>query len=234
MLKIFSISDDGANFTLNEDSLQDMETESFTICSNQVDTIAFGGPDKKAYIQKIALKDDEEALECEEPTLAMAFDTPVSKLEFVNGGANLVGIAEDAFVQIMDVESSKVVSSLKGLHECSVKNASVDPHFEYLATTGCDGSLHITSIKDLANMEKAKNLSISKKQVTPESPQLLEMAWSADGGDYLYVAGDTQLTIINRKDGFSQSFASAVTHTKEISIVKVLSPICMVTVGLDK
>ena len=113
MLKIFSISDDGTKFALNEDSLMDMESESYTICSNQVDTISYGGPDKKAYLQKISLKEDnEENLEREEATIAMVFDTPVSKLEFVNGGAHLLGISEDAFVQIMDVETSKVTSSL--------------------------------------------------------------------------------------------------------------------------
>ena len=114
MLKIFSISDDGANFALNEDSLMDMETESYTICSNQVDTIAYGGPDKKAYIQKVSIKeeDNEETLDREEATIAMVFDTPVCKLEFINGGAHLLGISEDAFVQIMNVETSKVSSSL--------------------------------------------------------------------------------------------------------------------------
>ena len=84
-----------------------------------------------------------------------------------------------------------------------MKNAAIDPHFEYLATTGCDGSLHITSIKDLTNQKQIKSLKVSKTQVTLDAPQLLEMAWSADGGDYLYAAGDTQLVIINRKDGFS-------------------------------
>ena len=72
-----------------------------------------------------------------------------------------------------------------------MRNAAIDPHFEYLATTGCDGSLHITSIKDLNNHSKVKTLKVTKKQVTPEDKQLLELAWSADGGNFLYAAGDT-------------------------------------------
>lgn len=75
---------------------------------------------------------------------------------------------------------------------------------------------------------------MGKKQVTLESYQLLELAWSADGGDYLYAAGDTQLVLVNRKDGFSQSFAPTITHEREISAVKVLSPNCLITAGLDK
>ena len=62
----------------------------------------------------MALKEDsgDEDLIREDATLAMTFDTPVAKLEFCNGGAHLLGISEDAFVQIMDVETLKVSSSL--------------------------------------------------------------------------------------------------------------------------
>ena len=46
----------------------------------------------------------------EEPILAMSFDTPAIKLEFCNGGAHLLGISEDSYVQIMDVETMKVTN----------------------------------------------------------------------------------------------------------------------------
>ena len=62
----------------------------------------------------------------------------------------------------MDVESKKVSNIVKGVHECSVRNAAVDPYFEYLATTGCDGTLHISSIKDLNNTSLVKKLKVSK------------------------------------------------------------------------
>ena len=89
-----------------------MDGETFTICSNQVDTIAYGGVDKKAYIQKVSMKEEhtQEDLIRDEAMLAMTFDTPVTKLEFCNGGAHLLGISEDSFVQIMDVETQKVTS----------------------------------------------------------------------------------------------------------------------------
>ena len=61
MLKLFSIGDDGAKYSLNEESLHDLDEETFTICSNQVDTIAFGGSDNKVHTQKITVKSDEEA-----------------------------------------------------------------------------------------------------------------------------------------------------------------------------
>ena len=34
----------------------------------------------------------------------------------------------------------------KSAHEGSIRNAAVDTHFEYLATTGCDGALKVTKI----------------------------------------------------------------------------------------
>ena len=89
-----------------------MDGETHTICSNQVDTIAFGGVDKKAYLQKVSMKEEnsQEDLIRDEPTIAMSFDTPATKLEFCNGGAHLLGISEDLFVQIMDVETMKVTN----------------------------------------------------------------------------------------------------------------------------
>ena len=134
----------------------------------------------------------------------------------------------------MDVESKKVSNIVKGIHECSVRNAAVDPYFEYLATTGCDGSLHICSIKELNSTSLVKKLKVSKTSVTPESPQMLGLAWSLQEGSYLYAAGDKQLTLLKRNDGFSQSFSSNVTHDKEITMVLALSPKCLLTAGLDK
>ena len=40
--------------------------------------------------------------------LAMCFDSPVRKLEFCAGGGQLLGVAEDAHVQMMDTETKKV------------------------------------------------------------------------------------------------------------------------------
>ena len=100
MLKLFSIGDDGAKYSLNEESLHDLEEETFTICSNQVDTIAFGGSDNKVHTQKITVKSDEEAddLDREQPALAMSSDSPVTSVQFVNGGSHLLSVSEDKFV----------------------------------------------------------------------------------------------------------------------------------------
>ena len=77
--------------------------------------------------------------------IAMCFDSPVMKLEYCAGG-KLLGVSQDNHVQIMDTETLKVTNYSKNAHEGSVRNAAVDPHSEYLSTTGCDGMLKIIKI----------------------------------------------------------------------------------------
>jgi len=54
-------------------------------------------------------------------------------------------------------------------------------------------------------------------------------------GDYVFVAGDNQLGMLKKADNFSELHTIAsVSHTKEISLVTMVSPTCLVTAGLDK
>ena len=77
----------------------------------------------------------------------MTFDSAVTKVQFV-GGKYLLALAEDTYAQMMDLETQKVTHFLAGSHEGSIRNAAVDPLFGYLATSGCDGKLHISTIAD--------------------------------------------------------------------------------------
>ena len=122
----------------------------------------------------------------------------------------------------------------KSAHEGSVRNASLDPHLEYLATTGCDGMLKITKIA--GNEQKLiKNCKITtNKNIDLAGNQWLEMAWSPDG-EHLYVAGDTQLLLFSRSDNFSkQEVVASISHPKEISHVCFVSNKCLVTASIDK
>ncbi len=40
----------------------------------------------------------------------MSFNSVVTKLEFCAGGSKLLGISQDSHVQLMDVETKKVIS----------------------------------------------------------------------------------------------------------------------------
>lgn len=102
-------------FNLTEGSIADngepldLEAEIFTICSDQVDTIAVGGDDKKAYLHKIESNEDGTLRLEGDRELAMCFDTPVMKLEYCAGG-KLLAVSQDSHVQIMDTETKKVTS----------------------------------------------------------------------------------------------------------------------------
>ena len=77
-----------------------------------MDTIAIGGDDKKAYLQKVEYVEEDGTIKLAEPVekeIAMCFDTPVMKLQFCAGG-KLLGVSQDSHVQIMDIETKKVSS----------------------------------------------------------------------------------------------------------------------------
>ena len=106
MLKVFAT---GAELKEQEEPI-DLSDEIFTICADQVDTIAVGGEDKKAYLYKVELNEDGTYKLAEgEKEIAMCFDTPVMKLEFQAGG-KLLGVSQDSHVQVMDTETQKVTS----------------------------------------------------------------------------------------------------------------------------
>ena len=82
--------------------------------------------------------------------MQMQFNSAVTKVEFV-GSRFLLGCSEDSTVQLCDLESGKVQSfGSECAHSGSVRNACVDSQVTMLATTGCDGKLH------LINLETAK------------------------------------------------------------------------------
>ena len=73
--------------------------------------MAIGGSDKKAYLIKVEQEDGENSLKFSESEkeIAMCFDSAVTKSQFCAGG-KLLGVSEDSHVQIMDIDSKKVIS----------------------------------------------------------------------------------------------------------------------------
>lgn len=107
----------------------------------------------------------------------MQFDSSVTKLEFV-GAKHLLAMSEDSVVQLMDLESGKVQSFTQAQHQGSVRNAAVDPLMDLVATVGCDGNLHISSLSDLSLKRKD---TISESNTLNYSPQTFALKWSEDG-----------------------------------------------------
>jgi hypothetical protein len=100
-----------------------MDGETFTIACNQVDKIAYGGSSNKVYIQSVeADSEDGESLKRGEATLAMSFNSSITKVEFV-GGKHLLAISEDDHAQIMNLDTLKSTHFRAGAHKGSVRNA---------------------------------------------------------------------------------------------------------------
>ena len=115
-----------------------------------------------------------------------------------------------------------------------MRNAAIDPHFEYLATTGCDGMLKLTKISG-SEQALVKSVKVHKKgSVSLQSNQWLGLAWHPSS-ERLFVAGDNQLGMLTSADNFGDLHTvAAVSHSKEISHVTVVSASCLVTAGLDR
>jgi len=121
-----------------------MQDENYALATNNLDKIAYGGADKKVYLQNVNFDNDLLKFDGDH-TLAMQFNSPITRLEFV-GAKHLLATSEDSVVQLLDMESGKFLSFTEGQHNGSVRNAAVDPLMEFLATVGCDGNLHIHKI----------------------------------------------------------------------------------------
>lgn len=87
-------------------------------------------------------------------------------------------MSEDSYVQLMDLQTKKVLHFLNGSHKGSVRNAAVDPQLEFLVTTGCDGYLHINKIEDQICLKKIK---IATKPCLNFTPNNFSLVWSPDG-----------------------------------------------------
>lgn len=155
-MKVFDVESDS---TLREKQIVDMTGENSAIATNNIDKIAFGGLDKKVYLQNVELDKDGQLVFNGELQLAMQFDSQVTGLEFV-GAKYLLARSEDTSVQLMDLDSGKVKSFQNKSNSCSVRNAAVDSSVELLATTRCDGTLIFTKIE---NMEQLHSYKIAEK-----------------------------------------------------------------------
>lgn len=96
-MKVFSVEVDAKTIAEVGEPI-DLEGETFTVASDQVDTIAIAGEDKKVYLCKAEIQDDGN-LKLDEATkeIAMCFDTAVMKIQFYPGG-KLLGVAQDSHV----------------------------------------------------------------------------------------------------------------------------------------
>ena len=95
----------------------------------------------------------------------MRFEQSVRVLTWT--GKLLLGISEDSAGMVYNHETQSVTQLLPG-HEGSARNGAIDPLGTYIATTGCDGTLHIYKISDEEEVNLISKVTISKK-TNPDS-----------------------------------------------------------------
>ena len=95
MMKVFDLPSESLN-ELTETQLIDMSGENFTIATNNIDKIAFGGSDKMVYVVAVALDNVTNQLKLEgDQTIGMVFNSSITKVEFI-GAKYLLALSEDS------------------------------------------------------------------------------------------------------------------------------------------
>ena len=149
MMKTFELPTP-ENEDLAELQLIELSAENFTIATNNVDKIAFGGADKMVFVHSFVQEQGENGKYLAkiegDPFIGMMFNSAVQKIEFF-GANQLLAISEDSTAKVVDLDTGKMTDFLCGKHSGSIKSAAVDPLDEYLATIGSDGNLHIMNLK---------------------------------------------------------------------------------------
>ena len=142
----------------------------------------------------------------------------------------ILNISEEEEVAIYNV-CSEATTVLKPGHEGSAKNASMDPIGDFLATTGCDGNVHIYSLP----MPGQKPELVTKKRICGktlvESDLVLEPAWTHNGS-VLLTPGERMIGVLTR-DTWQFKHEETLTHDKEISICRFATAEVLLTAGLD-
>ena len=138
------------NDELVELQLIEQSAENFTIATNNVDKIAFGGAEKMVVVHNFTQEPTESGkflAKIEgDPFIGLVFNSAVKKIEFF-GANQLLAISEDSTAKVVDLKTGKMMDFICGKHNGSIRSAAIDPLDEFLATIGCDGKLHIMSLK---------------------------------------------------------------------------------------
>ena len=230
MMKTFDLPTP-KNDELVELQLIEQSAENFTIATNNVDKIAIGGAEKMVVVHNFTQELSESGkflAKIEgDPFIGLVFNSAVKKIEFF-GANQLLAISEDSTAKVVDLQTGKMMDFICGKHNGSIKSAAIDPLDEFLATIGCDGKLHIMSLKSNTLLKQNPLFDDSKTF----KPDALTLKWSPDGSK-LYVTGDKQLIALDRKGG-SSSGVTSCSHNEVISQVEAPSTDVLITYGLDK
>ena len=192
------------------------------IASNGKDIIVYGGRSKKV-----------------QTVFREKFDRPTKVAETINSvhrvifsKAKVVLICTEANdMQLYWIEAEKC-TKLTPSHEGIVLNGDVDPTGEFIATTGCDGMLHVCKLNlDPEKLELVTMQEISRKTTFGDNQQL-QVAWSPDG-QVLAIAGETSLRVMSRDNLQEIKTITDISHDNNISQLCWINSNILVTVDIQ-
>jgi chromosome transmission fidelity protein 4 len=152
-------------------------------------------------------------------------------------------VCRDTDVKLVNVADPKLVSTLRG-HTASVRGAFFDPKGEFIATSGCDGTMRVWGLDTSKSENKNQHECVHKiphflELKNTAVPQQLQLAWSPDGS-MLALPGHKSILVVER-GSWARMFElgddndSTSVHTDLVSVL-LFSP-CgryLASAGLDK
>ncbi|CAI2383333.1 unnamed protein product [Moneuplotes crassus] len=178
------------------------------IVSNTKDNIVYSGKDKA--VNMVFKEKFDKATKITNPS------EPVHKLIYPNKKIVLI-CSEANHMDIYWIEKEKITKMIPE-HDKPILNGDVDPGSEYIATTGCDGTLNICKLDfDPNKLELVYSSEISER-VELYSEQKLQVKFSPDGKN-LAIAGSKELRIAERNAFEDIKSVPEIAHDDPISQV---------------
>lgn len=212
---IVAISDEGyiKKFELNNNSEGLKVIDSIPvskkitqIASNEKDNIVYSGTDK---IVHMAFKEKYDRA-----SNIAKLENIVHRIAYPNKRVVLI-FPEATGAQVYWTEQEKVTVILPE-HQNTVLNGDIDPSCEFIATTGCDGMLHICKLDEDSNKIEMVIMKEISEKLELDSEQKLQVSWSSDGNT-LAIAGAKELRVAERRDLTELQTISEISHDDPIS-----------------
>ncbi len=228
-MNIYQIENSGQTKKLKNVDKIDLPSEIYAIASNSIDRVAIGGESNKVDIHLV----NQGSIKLDMPELAMQFESPIQRLQWV-GGRYVVAYSEnDSEVQIFNTENESVMR-FRLDSGVTAKNGSMDPLGRFFAVSTTDGHAYIFLVPtEGSNIgEVVKKIKITKLKHEAFGTNPFEISWTPDGSALL-VSGENTLGVVSR-DSWELHYSKDFGHKKPITCVSWLTETVLATAGLDK
>ncbi|XP_052001840.1 WD repeat and HMG-box DNA-binding protein 1-like [Xyrauchen texanus] len=148
------------------------------------------------------------------------FTTNANHVAFNTSGSKVAAGSSDFLVKIVEVMDSSQQKTLRG-HNAPVLSVAFDPSDEFLASSSCDGSVHVWSIESQTPVAQWNVLQ--KSSDVSNAKSLCRLAWQPRAGKLLAVPVDMTVQLYDRATWTHISTLSDDLITQVVNVV-VWSP----------